>query len=199
MVAGLVLAAGFSSRMGTDKLLLPFGNSTVLETTLDQIANNDIPKLVVVTRQEIANILTTSCETDVVINPFPSRGQSSSLILGIEHIQKKYSNCSGVLVFLGDMPLLSHNVISAVVDGHRRHPDKIVRPFYENKPGHPVAFGSIFFDEFCKSTGDTGGRLLMKNNPQALFTLPGDETCILDMDTPAAYKKGLFYERNRNH
>lgn len=105
MLAGIVLAAGLSSRMGEEKLLLPFGQGTVLEATLSRIPHDALDYLVVVTRREIQEALDLPANVTVILNRTPQKGQSESLRLGIAYLRSHFPHCQGALVFLGDHPL----------------------------------------------------------------------------------------------
>ncbi|MEL7661436.1 nucleotidyltransferase family protein [Acetobacterium wieringae] len=193
MLAGIVLAAGLSSRMGAEKLLLPFGAGTVLEATLSRIPLDILDHLVVVTRKEISDVLDLPANVTVILNRTPQKGQSESLRLGITYLRSHFPNCRGVLVFLGDQPLTKRPLIIKVIKVINISPAAIVVPEYQGFSGHPVGFGSAWFDELEAQNGDIGGRRLISNHSEAVIRIQGDETSIMDMDSKADYWRLLDY------
>ncbi|KNZ43606.1 nucleotidyltransferase family protein [Acetobacterium bakii] len=193
MLAGIVLAAGLSSRMGAEKMLLPFGEGTVLEAAISRIPNDVLDQLLVVTRQEIWDAVELPQITSFILNRSPEKGQAESLQLGIAYLRSNFSYCQGILIFLGDHPLTNPRLICDVVRILEENPKAIVLPEYHGIIGHPVAFGSKWFSYLENQNGDMGGRRLIVEYPEAVIRIPGDETCIMDMDSKADYRRILNY------
>jgi len=193
MLAGIVLAAGLSSRMGEEKLLLPFGQGTVLEATLSRIPHDALDYLVVVTRREIQEALDLPANVTVILNRTPQKGQSESLRLGIAYLRSHFPHCQGALVFLGDHPLTQTCLINEVIKRVNTSPEAIIVPEYKGVLGHPVGFGSAWFTELGDQNGDIGGRRLIAGYPEAVIRIPGDVTCVMDMDSKADYWRLLDY------
>nr|WP_320026746.1 nucleotidyltransferase family protein [uncultured Acetobacterium sp.] len=193
MLAGIVLAAGLSSRMGEEKLLLPFGQGTVLEATLSRIPQDALDYLVVVTRLEIREALDLPANVTVILNRTPQKGQSESLRLGIAYLRSHFPHCQGVLVFLGDHPLTQTCLINEVIRRLNTSPEAIIVPEHQGALGHPVGFGSSWFAELEDQNGDIGGRRLITSYPEAVIRIPGDVTCVMDMDSKADYWRLLNY------
>jgi len=198
MFAGIVLAAGLSSRMGEEKLLLPFGQGTVLDATLSRMPRDALDHLLVVTRQEINDALDFSASMTVIINSSPQKGQAESLRLGIKYLRTHFSHCQGVLVFLGDHPLTKPALIKEVICQLNSNPNAIVLPEYMGETGHPVGFGASWFAQLLDQNGDVGGRRLIASHPEAVIRIQGDETCIMDVDLKEDYWRILEYaEKNQ--
>jgi len=195
MLAGIVLAAGLSSRMGEEKLLLPFGQGTVLEATLSRIPHDALNYLVVVTRQEIWEELDLPANVTVILNNSPQKGQSESLRLGIAYLRSNLPNCQGVLVFLGDHPLTQSSLIKDLINQMIANPEAIVLPEYHGITGHPVGFGAAWFNELESQKGDIGVRQLIAGYPEAIIRIPGDASCVMDMDSKADYWRVLDYAK----
>ena len=193
MLAGIVLAAGLSSRMGEEKLLLPFGSGTVLETTISRIPRDIVEHLVVVTRKEISDILELPANVTVILNRTPQKGQSESLRQGIAYLRSQVSNCRGVLIFLGDQPLIQTSLVNQVVDILKSRPEAIVVPEYQGVLGHPVGFGSAWFEQLANQNGDKGGRHLIATYPEGVIRIQGDVTCTMDMDSKEDYRRLVDY------
>lgn len=192
-LASIVLAAGLSSRMGVEKLLLPFGEGTILEATLSRINKDKVDHLVVVTRREIQVALNLPANVTVILNGEPHKGQSESLRMAVSYIQSNFEKCQGILVFLGDHPLTQRCLIDNVINCLRKTPGAIVVPEYLGAMGHPVGFGSRWFSQLKNQDGDMGGRRIIAENPESVIRIPGDETCVMDMDSKADYRRILEY------
>jgi len=193
MLAGVVLAAGLSSRMGEEKLLLPFGEGTVLEATLSCIPHGLLDRTLVVTRQKILDSVELPGSLSIILNRSPEKGQAKSLQLGIAYLRSYFSHCQGILVFLGDHPLTNPNLIYDVVKVLRENPEVIVLPEYKGVIGHPVGFGSVWFSQLENQIGDMGGRRIIEDNAEAVIHIPGDRSCVMDMDSKADYWRILDY------
>ncbi|MEN8235315.1 MAG: nucleotidyltransferase family protein [Actinomycetota bacterium] len=135
-ITGIVLAAGASERMGEPKLLLPFGDTTVLNATLAAVEASSVDQVVVVTGCNAGRIeesITTERAT-VVRNPDYRRGNMSSFLTGVDAVPE-----SDVFVLVaGDLPAVRTEAIDAFVERWRsgqlwaavaRYRDRIAHPF----------------------------------------------------------------------
>lgn len=197
MVIGLLLAAGLSSRMGQEKLLLPFKGHTLLEETLENLSRAGLNHRVVVTKAAIAAALDFPEDVTVILNPRPEDGQASSLSLGIKTC-RQIPDCEGILLFLGDEPLITPELIKRVLKAHRDNPQSIILPEYDGKPGHPVAIGPAWYKAFSGETGDRGGRQIIAAHPESVIRIPGDAPSVMDVDCEEDYRKVLHYGKKRN-
>lgn len=150
-IDGIILAAGLSSRMGTNKLLLPFQGRPILQHVIDLAAALPLCSRVLVTREQTLAAVSVPSGFSVVINPEPGRGQSSSMRLGLERAEGE-----GYLFFQGDQPLLDAGTVNSVIA--LADSDSIVVPVYEGTPGNPAFFAARFRDELMAVSGDRGGR-----------------------------------------
>ena len=189
----IVLAAGQSSRMnGIQKLLLPIGGVPMLQHTLDLAARFPFfTRTILITTPEVARQMQTTAQ--IVINPTPEAGQSSSVILGVQAAQPD----TGLLFLTGDQPLLDaatlHTILAAD-DG-----DCIVSPITsDGTPKSPVLFAPRFRAALLTLQGDTGGRQIRQQFPAACkaVRIP-NEQALLDVDTPADYKEMLTHWEGR--
>ena len=111
MMEAILLGAGLSKRMGRQKLLLPFGGKTVIETVIDNLRDAGVERICAVLSREVAAALPrlpSGVETRV--NEAPERGQSSSLAIGLEMIGEGRGFC----IMLADLPLVTPDAITAL-------------------------------------------------------------------------------------
>ena len=136
-VTAVVLAAGLSRRMGTAKMLLSWGDTSVLGHVLRtlQVAGLDNPTVVVGPEREAVSAICRSEGATVVFNPdFETGGMLSSLQVGLRSLP---SDCDTALVVLGDQPSLEAPAIQALMDAFGRTGAPLVVPSFRNRRGHP--------------------------------------------------------------
>lgn len=178
-IGAIVLAAGFSSRFGSSKLLAPLSNGkTVFQQTMDRIADA-LPDRVVVTRPELASQLRELAPHISVLSfDQAEQGMGATLAFAAQHTH----NWDGCIVCLADMPFIETATYRLIAE--RVSSDRIVTPSFDSRPGNPVAFGSDFFAELRALTGDSGGKKLTSLHPQAVLELKVTDPGILqDIDT----------------
>lgn len=178
----ILLAAGFSRRFGSSKLKarLPNGK-TVAQQTLERIqAATD--NVIVVTREELLDdLLQAGAPSDqTYLCPDAEQGMGHTLACGIAHIPAHWD---AVLVCLADMPFVDTRTYTTLLNALR--PDVIVVPEYQGKRGNPVGFGRKWFAQLAQASGDSGGREVMKGNPDAVVRVDVKDPAVhLDVDVP---------------
>lgn len=196
MLGAVILGAGLSRRMGSEKLLLPIGRKRILEKTIDGVAESFGDVIVIVTRNSILGSIETGKGLIYLVNDQPELGQSTSLKIAVAYLAKHYPECQGILVFLGDQPLVSRKLVGQIEQAIMKNPTSIIMPEYKGQKGHPVAFGKCWFNELLTVSGDAGGRGIIKEHTEALIKIQGDRTCVMDADTPEDYRRLLeYYEK----
>jgi molybdenum cofactor cytidylyltransferase len=120
-------------------------------------------------------------------NPDPSRGQLSSLWVGMDAVLAE--GAEGLLVTLVDVPLVSPAVIRQVIDVWARTRAPIVRPAKGDRHGHPVIFDRAVFAELRAAPLDAGAKTVVRAHAHDLVDVPvDDEGALIDIDTPADYE-----------
>lgn len=188
-IVAIVLAAGQSRRMGEAKLLLAWGSTTMLGQTLAHVQASTVDKIVVVTgayRPKIAEIV-SNAGLPSYHNPDYAKGEMiSSLQVGLRHCQE----ADGVLVMLGDMPLIEPKTINAVIAAFKSGLGEIVAPVFGGRQGHPVLFGRNHFPTLLNLPYTATPRTVLHQNQHVLHRLPVDtNTILIDLDTPESYAR----------
>lgn len=184
-VAGVILAAGGSSRFGEIKQLLPWKNKNIINTVVETAALAGLDPILVVLGAN-AGLIQASLDNEtvqVVNNTDWDKGQSTSLKAGVTAIRQ---TVDGVLFLLCDQPHLTVNLVDAVVEEGLRS-GKVVTPIIDDRRANPVYFPASCFPLFDTLEGDAGGRQIIPACPHT--TLPWlDDWMARDIDTPEDYR-----------
>ena len=188
-IAGVVLAAGSASRMGATKQLLPFKGKPVLEHVINNARLSTLHEIIVVLGHNADKIqlCVDLSHTITVYNDIYMRGQSTSVIKGLEQVS---SECDAVMFLLADQPLVTSDIINSIINAFNADIKPIMIPYYENRRGNPVIIDKSMFHDLKSLSGDTGPRVLFKNKKFFISKVAiGDNSILFDVDTKDDYKK----------
>jgi molybdenum cofactor cytidylyltransferase len=197
-LAGIVLAAGESRRMGQPKQLLPFGECTILERVVDTLLTAGVGEVIVVLGHLAERVRTVLGDRPVraVINESYRQGMLSSVKCGVRAIGKEYD---AVLIALGDQPHIEGTVVSQVMRAYRAGSAGIVIPGYGDKKGHPIIINlQKYRKAILNLPEDTGLNALMQEHADDMRLIDvASEDIIRDIDVPEDYTRELarFTER----
>jgi molybdenum cofactor cytidylyltransferase len=190
-VAGIVLAAGLSRRMGRPKALLELGGKPLARRAVETALNGGLSPVVLVGGEHTSALRKAVADLDgveVVENPRFAEGMASSLTTGLTRV---HGQASAAMILLADQPLLPAKVVRSLVEKYWEDSPcgvRIVRPSYAGTPGHPVLFDAQLFPELAVLTGDIGAREVIQRHRDALAWLDFDEgRWGIDVDTPEAF------------
>jgi molybdenum cofactor cytidylyltransferase len=187
-VAGLVLAAGRSSRMGgPNKLLAELAGKPLLRIVVEQVLASRATPVIVVTghQRERVEAALRGLPVTFVHNPDFAGGLGTSLKAGIAALP---AEADGVIVCLGDMPQIDAALIDRLASAF--DPDKgalVVVPTIDGKRGNPVVWSRRFFPDLMAVEGDVGARYLIGRYAEAVTEVPlTGNAALTDIDTPDA-------------
>jgi CTP:molybdopterin cytidylyltransferase MocA/NifU-like protein involved in Fe-S cluster formation len=189
-VAAIVLAAGRARRFGAQKLLAPYGTSTVVRTVVDTVRAAGVDYVVVVGGPGGEAVRAAVGGSPVVWaeNAEPDRGLSSSVATGVAAMPP---NVGAALMVLGDQPTVSVRVVAQVVTAWREGGGPVVAPRYRGLRGNPVLFDSTMFGALGALEGEHGARDLIASDPGRVMMVDVAEPPPMDIDTPADYDELL--------
>ena len=196
MICAIVLGAGQSRRMGTQKLLLPFGETTVIGHIINQLVNSNVDNIFTVVghdRKLLEKELSTH-PVSIVVNPAYADGMLSSLRCGIGALPQ---NCDAILATLGDQPAIASQLIDEMTQAFSKTNKTILAPSYRGKRGHPTLISKCHFNEIMQQHDDIGLRGLLRAHPEEIFELEvAAATVLSDMDRPADYLREVEIVKN---
>ncbi len=198
MIAGVVLAAGLSRRMGQAKLLMKVGGRAIIRYVVESVLAGGVDSVWVVTGPDVEPIeaALAGIEVQIAVNPAPEEGQAGSVRTGIAALPP---SVDAVLIALGDQPLLAPSIIPALLAARRTSPKLIVAPRYRDGQGNPVVFKREIFPELLRLTGDQGARPIIQKEPTRVEWVELDLPMPPDVDTPDDYEKIRANLRAGNH
>jgi molybdenum cofactor cytidylyltransferase len=193
VVVAIVLAAGESTRMGRSKALLDDPHGRPFAARLVRtFAEAGVSDVIVVTGRDHAAVAEALAadrlpvRPALVNNPDPSRGQLSSLLVGLDAAATR--GADGILVTLVDIPMVRTSTIRAVVDAWASSRAPIVRPAMGDRHGHPVLFDSAVFEELRRAPIAEGAKTVVRARAAEVVNVAvDDEGCLTDVDTPHDY------------
>lgn len=180
-VAGVLLAAGTSSRFGdTNKLLATVGGKPIIRHAADTLLTSCVTSSIAIVGHEAERIQKVLPEAlSVAMNPDYKQGQATSVATAIKAI----GDADAAIFMLGDMPRIQPETVDLLVNGFRAGFGDPLAAAYEGRRGNPVLFGARHFDALTDVTGDTGGRDLILESEDAVLVETNDPGVLEDVDT----------------
>ncbi len=202
IVAGILLAAGSSRRMGDqDKLLMTIDDVTLLERSASAMAKSNLDHAIVVVPADRDSRRSAVEHLPVSLVEIPAEaaatGMATSLRAGLSAVP---DGADAVVIVLADMPDVSEEHINRLIEAFSPQDNReICRAIAENgTPGHPVLFGKRFFENLALLEGDRGARDLLGRASRFLIDVPTPGLgAIIDLDTVedwSAWRTGRWGE-----
>jgi len=180
----ILLAAGMSSRFGRNKLLEDLNGRTVIEHVLANCLSSKVDRTIIVLGFEHLRIKKVISNYDcmVVLNPRFQDGQSSSIKAGLRAI---HEDSEAVLISPGDVPLITHEQIDALIGNFRKYGSKIAVTAHNEEIGHPILFDSSLFAELLRIDEEGQGlkEVITRHKDQIAKVKVENEGVLLDIDT----------------
>lgn len=198
-VAAVIAAAGRSRRMGEPKQLLPWGESTVIATVVNNLAAAGAAPILCVSghRHEAIASALTATPAEMLYNPdYATTDMLRSYQSGLAALMTR--PVDGAILALGDQPHIPVDVLSQIVAQAQRTPNGIVIPSVNQRRGHPFYMPRPLWQEIIALTDEETLRTVVNRHADSIVYVNVDDDAILrDMDTPEAYEALRDAHRDR--
>jgi molybdenum cofactor cytidylyltransferase len=182
-IAGLLLAAGGSSRLGRPKQLVEWEGKTLIRRAAEALIDAGCSPVLVVlgaevdrSREELAGL-----DLVTVVNDAWESGMGSSIAFGMRAVVSVDPRPAAILISLCDLPLISAEELRPFLNNFRRSGNDVIAAEYNNVAGVPALFSAKFFPSLASLDGEKGAREIIRNSRGALrIPLP---VAAIDVDT----------------
>ena len=178
-IYGVLLAAGFSTRFGSNKLLTEINGRPLIEYSAAALSPCD--HIIAVARADDDAVLSAlnAFDIDCVTNAHPERGMGYSIACAVN----ASLDSSGWCLLPADMPYLKPSTTQKLIDAMHAGA-MLAAPFYQGRRGHPVAFNRQFGGALTALDGDNGARSIVEQHAERLSVIVCDDAgVLLDVDT----------------
>jgi len=198
-IGAVIVAGGLSSRMNHFKPLLPIGNKTMIETTINNYIQFGVDEIVVVTGYRSEDIETKLENYDVVCiknENYENTHMFDSVCIGLNHIKNKV-DCAFILP--ADSPFVQQFTLNKMMEEIKNSNSNLLQPSFEGIAGHPLLVRNTVFDKILYHDGTKGLQGAISNMGMDYKNIElVDSGIILDADTTNDYLKLLRFNENKN-
>jgi molybdenum cofactor cytidylyltransferase len=191
--AGIILAAGESTRFGRPKQLLQLKARCLVEWVLDAALASELSRIILVlgyAHQKIQKALGKKlrhAKLQIEINPHFQKGQSHSLQVGLSSVIDAFP---AVMFLLADQPLVDAAAINCLLNKFWSADKDICVPTFRGKRGNPSIFSQKFYKHIMKIKGDIGARQIIMTHPERVLEIEIKNPLLFsDVDTPEDFEK----------
>lgn len=180
-VAGVVLAAGASTRFGRNKLLLRIDGESLARRAAKAALAAGLDPVVVVLGHEADRVGPefSGLPVRAVVNPDYARGMNTSLAAGVAALPE---NAPAAVILLADMPLVTGEMVDGLVEAYRRTRAPLVASDYEGVHAPPTLYARILFPELGGPEGDGSGKRVVKRHAAEAVRVPWPADRLADVD-----------------
>lgn len=194
MISAIILAAGQSKRMGEPKMLLPWGNVSVLEQVIAVFASAGLEDILVVTgakRRRVEAVLERCRPQYPVRSVFNAAFETDEMIAsvqcGLKHFDQEQA-VGAALIGLGDQPQVEEGSVRAVCEAFQQTRSPLIVPSHQMRRGHPwLVARDLWPDVLALTAGQTPRDFLNAHAARIHYVEVSTPSILADLDTPAAY------------
>lgn len=197
MISAIILAAGESKRMGQPKMLLPWGNGTVLTHVISVFREAGVEDILVVTggaKEQVEGLVAGLGVRTVFNEAFQTGEMLSSIQCGIRNLTPPPLSSkemgAAALIGLGDQPQVQAGSVRKVCEAFLETKSSLVVPSYQMRRGHPWLAARPLWEELLKMKPPQSPRDFLNTHREEIYYVTVDDPDILaDLDTPQDYSK----------
>ena len=200
-IAIIILAAGNSNRMGKIKQLLEWEDKTIIEKIIKLSLSLKTKDVFVVLGSNYKKIYDVINKYNITIikNNSWENGIGSSISTAIKKVMEYYNSLDGVLIILGDQPLMSKKYLENMIHVFFNKKPDIVSSKYKKSFGVPAIFGKSIFQSLTNLNQDFGAKKLMEIHSKSMKIIKADQEILYDIDTEKDYRDIKKLSTNSNH
>ena len=200
-IAIIILAAGNSNRMGKIKQLLKWEDKTIIEKIIKLSLSLKTKEVFVVLGSNYKKIhdVINKYNITIIKNNSWENGIGSSISIAIKKVMGYYNSLDGILIILGDQPLMSKKYLENMIHTFFNKKPDIVSSKYKKSFGVPAIFGNSIFQSLTNLNQDFGAKKLMEIHLKSMTILKPDQEILYDIDTEKDYRDIKKLSANSNH
>ncbi|HJS20591.1 MAG TPA: nucleotidyltransferase family protein [Anaerolineales bacterium] len=193
MISAIILAAGESKRMGQPKLLLTWGNATVLGQVISTYQSAGIEDVLVVTggaHDQVSGIVNQHGARSIFNENFSTGGMLSSLQRGLQLLLTEEDTVEASLVGLGDQPQVQTGSVQLICRTFQDTGASLIVPSFQMRRGHPWLVKRLFWSEILEMRSSQSPRdFLNKHASEIHYVEVSTSSILADLDTPQDYQR----------
>lgn len=192
MVSAVIPAAGMSTRMGQNKLLMSFKGKSLIAHAVDTLLASEVDEVVVVLGHEAEKVMEKleGKQVKFVKNPNYREGLSTSVRAGVTAVSPM---ALAIMIYLADQPLLETRDVDRLIRAFaqaRQLNKSIVVPFFHGQRGNPVILDTSYRDAILDVVGDVGCKRVIRRNPERVFVVEMEaDHVVRDVDRIEEFEK----------
>jgi molybdenum cofactor cytidylyltransferase len=192
MVSAVIPAAGMSTRMGQNKLLMSFKGKSLIAHAVDTLLASEVDEVVVVLGHEAEKVMEKleGKQVKFVQNPNYREGLSTSVRAGVSAVSPM---AKAIMIYLADQPLLEARDVDRLIRAFaqaRQLNKSIVVPFFHGQRGNPVILDTSYRDAILDVVGDVGCKRVIRRNPDRVFVVEMEaDHVVRDVDRIEEFEK----------
>jgi molybdenum cofactor cytidylyltransferase len=202
MVSTVVLAAGMSTRMGRNKLLLSFRDKPLVVHAVDTLLASKVGEIIVVLGHEFEKVWdqlkayagqvsneAQRSRVRLVSNPDYRDGLSTSVRTGVQAVS---AEAGAIMIYLADQPLIEPGDVDRIIAAFaaaKAENKTIVVPFFKGERGNPVILDATLRDSILGIAGDVGCKGVIKRYPEQVYAIEMENDHVVrDVDDVQGYE-----------
>jgi molybdenum cofactor cytidylyltransferase len=190
-ICGILLAAGLSTRFGSDKLAYRLAGAPLAAWAVNAACKSLLASVTVVCQRKLLPHLPSNPKLNIIINLAPEKGQAASLRLGLGQVA---GHTSHILFLLADQPLITSHLINRFV-ALAKDDQTLACLKSDHYIGAPALFGKKWYERLAKLTGDSGAKKILLAEQERLNFVSADfkgQECDIDRQIDMAKLQPLL-------